>query len=275
MRETYPYKFYKKPVLKSASLLVGWSEDTGDLGLQIIDYLNKELSCQEFCEIEPEEFFPMGGVSVGHDVAHFPESKFYYCPKRNLIIFRSSVPRLEWHKFLNSVLDVVQNCCRLKEIYTIGGMVSSSSHTMPRALMAIANSVQMKKILGSYDLASDVNYETPPGQRPTMNSYLLWVAKRRNILGASLWVPIPFYLMGVQDPAACKTIINFLNLQLNLGIDFTGLNEEIAQQNKKIAEIIKRYPEIANYINQLESNLSLNEEESNKLADVIENYLKR
>jgi proteasome assembly chaperone (PAC2) family protein len=254
---------------------VGWSEDAGCLGSKIIDYLNKELDCQEFCEIEPEEFFPMGGVSVERDVAHFPESKFYCCPKRNLIVFRSSVPNLEWHKFLSSVLNVVQDCCRLKEIYTIGGMVSTTAHTMPRVLLAIANSVQMKKILSSYDLASDRNYETLPGQRPTMNSYLLWLAKQRNIVGANLWVPVPFYLMQVQDPAASKTIIDFLNLRLDLGIDFTGLDEEVALQDKKIAEVTERFPEIAGYITQLESNLSLTEDESNKLAEVIEDYLKR
>lgn len=273
MTDKTPYNIYGKPELQDTSLVVAWSEDAGHLGAKVVDYLNEELSGQEFCEIEPDSFFPMGGVSVEGDIAQFPEIKFYYCPDRNLVIFKSSIPRSDWYKFLNLVLDIAVNNCRVKEIYTIGGMVSSAAHTTPRTLLAVTNSTRMKTILDQYDLFLYRNHETPPGHRPTLSSYLLWVAMQRNIIGASLWVPVPFYLLATGDFRACRKIIDFLNGRFDLRIDFAKLEEEIARQNKKITQITSRFPELGDFIHRLESNLSLTEEESNRLIEVMAEYL--
>ncbi len=275
MTEKTPYKIYKNPKLQDSSLVVGWSEDAAHLGSKVVEYLISKLSCQEFAEIEPEEFFPMGGVSVENDIAQFPESKFYCCAEKNLVIFSSSVPRTEWYKFLNSILDVAMNSCQVKEIYNIGGMVSLAAHTTPRDMIAMSNSPQMRTLMSQYDLTKDFDYETPPGQRPSLNSFLLWVAKRRNIVGASLWVPIPFYLLATEDPKACKKIVGFLNQRLGLTLDFADLDEEIARHNEKIARVISQFPELADLIHRLESNLSLTEAESNKLVEIMEEHLKK
>jgi predicted ATP-grasp superfamily ATP-dependent carboligase len=275
LREKYPFKIYGEPRLQSSSLIVGWSEDASKLGAKVIDYLNKNLGSKEFGEIEPEEFFPLGGVTVEDDVAQFPESKFYCCPEKNLVIFKSNSPRSEWHRFLNSVLYVAEEYCHVREIYTIGGMISLSAHTSPRELLVVSNSPRMKKGLSLYDVARDMNYETPPGQRPTVSSFLLWVAQNRNIAAASLWVPIPFYLVAIEDLAACRKIVDFFNRRFELGIDLKDLDEAIERQNEKIARVRFSFPEVDNYIRNLESNLALTQEESEKLVKEIEEYLKR
>ena len=154
-------------------MVVGWSEDAGKLGQKAIHYLNSKLGGREFGEIELADFFPLGGVSIEGDIAQFPESKFYCCQEKNLVIFKSNPPRSEWYKFLNSVLDVAEHYCHIKELYTIGGMVSLSPHTARRELLAIVNSPEMKKALSHYDLAMDMDYETRRGQRPTLSSFLL------------------------------------------------------------------------------------------------------
>ncbi len=275
MSEKYPFKIYRKPKLESSSLVIGWSEDAGKLGPKVVDYLNKKLGGKEFGEIEAEHFFPLEGVSVGDDIAQFPESKFYYCQQKNLVIFKSDSPRFEWYRFLNSVLDVAEHYCHVKELYTIGSMISPSAHTAPRELLAVANSPEMKKVLSQYDLAGDLDYETPPGQRPTLSSFLQWVARRRNIAGASLWVPIPFYLISTEDPRAWRKTVEFFDKRFGLGLDFTDLDEEVARQNEKIAQVRIRFPEIDNYIQKLESNLSLTQEENEKLVQEIEGFLRK
>jgi hypothetical protein len=133
----------------------------------------------------------------------------------------------------------------------------------------------MKNELGQYDLARGMDYETPPGQRPTLSSFLLWVAKNRDIPGASLWVPVPFYLVATEDAAACRKVVDFFDKRLALGIDLSDLDEAVARQNEKLAQIRFGFPEVDSYIRNLESNVALSQEDSEKLAKEIEEYLKR
>ena len=262
-------KIYRQVGFQSSSLVVGWSRDAGQLGPKVTDYLNRQLDAQELAEIEPTDFFPLGGVSIEDDVAQFPESKFYCCQQRNLVIFKGDPPRAEWYKFLNSVLDIAEHCCHVEELYTIGGMVSFSAHTAPRELLAVANSPEVKKTLSRYDIVTDMDYETSPGQRPTISSFLLWVAQRRNIAGASLWVPIPFYLVAIEDPEAWRRSLEFLDTRFGLGIDFTELDEDISRQKEKIAQARINSPEVDDYIRKLESNIGLTRRESQKLVTEI------
>jgi len=268
------FRFNRQPGLQSPSLIVGWSRDAGQLGPRVIDYLNEKLSGQEFGEIQPVDFFPLGGVEIEENVAQFPKSKFYACEHYDLMIFKSDAPRSEWYRFLNSALDVAEHRCRIQEVYTIGGMVTLAPHTTPRQLLATANSLEMKKLLSHYGLARDIDYDSPPGQRPTLNSFLLWTAKRRNVEGANLWVPIPFYLVASEDPTAWKTVLEFLDKRFDLALDFHEVDEEIKDQNERLAQARIRFPEIDGYIRKLESSLRLSDEESEKLVREIEKFLK-
>ena len=273
MSQEYPFRIYAKPEFQSLSLIVGWAEDAGKLGSKVVDYLNKKLEAQEFAEIEPIDFFSLGGVLVEDDIAQFPESKFHYCQPYSLVILKTGSPRSEWFRFLNLIFDVVEQRCHVKELYTVGGMVFFGAHTAPRELFALANSPEMKEVLSQYNLARDMDYQSPPGQRPTLSSFLLWVAKKRNIAGASLWVPIPFYLVALEDPQAWKKTLEFLDRKFDLRIDFTDIDEEIKRQDEKMAQLRIRSPEIDDYIRRLESNLGLTEEESERLVKAIEESL--
>jgi len=274
LSQGYPIKIYRESDLSQSSLVLGWSEDAGNLGRKVTDYLNLKLKGQEFAEIEPEDFFPLGGVAIKGNLAQFPESKFYACQEYELVVFQNGSPGAEWYKFLNSVLDVAEHHCRVKELYILGAMVSFNAHTAPRQLLAVVNSAEMKEVLSQYDLAIDMDYQTPPGGRPTLNSFLLWLAKGRSIPGVSLWVPIPFYLAAMEDAQAQKKVLSFLNERLDLKIDFSDLDQEIREQNEQLARARSRFPQIDDYINRLESNLMLSEEENGELIKKIEDFLR-
>jgi len=269
-----PLKFSWQPELQGSALVVGWSVDASGLGTRVTNYLNRKLGGQSLCEIEPVEFFPLGGVAIADDMVQFPESKFYACPKNDLVIFRSDPPSYEWYKFLNLILDTAERYCRVKELHTIGGMVSLSAHTAPRELLGTFNSPELKEALSPYNLIEGLDYETPPGQRPTLNSFLLWAAKRRNIPGVNLWVPVPFYLVAVDDPKARRRVLEVFNQRFDLGIDLSDLDEEIRQQNQAIAEVRSSSPDIDESIKRLESNLRLSEEESQRLVKEIEKFFR-
>lgn len=274
MTERYPFKVLRKPKFQSSSLVVGWNEDAGQLGSGVIDYLTGELGGEKFGEIEPEDFFSLGGIRVEGDVAQFPESNFYSCHENNLVIFRSTPPSFEWYKFLNSILDVAEHYCGAKELYAIGGMVTLAAHTTPRTLLATSSSQEVKESLEQYNLVRDMDYQTPPGQRPTLNSFLLWLAGRRNIAGVSLWVPIPFYLVTSEDPKAQKKVLQFFDERLGLNVNFSDIDHEIQKQSEKLAQARLRLPEVDDYILRLESNLSLSQEENERLTREVDEFLR-
>jgi predicted ATP-grasp superfamily ATP-dependent carboligase len=88
-------------------------------------------------------------------------------------------------------------------------------------------------------------------------------------------VPIPFYLAAMEDVQAHKKVLSFLNERFNLKIDFSDLDQEIREQNEKLAIARSRFPQIDDYINRLESNLMLSEEENAELIKKIEDFLSK
>lgn len=273
MSDKRALRIYGAPELNCPTMVVGWGEDVGGLGSGVTDYLIKKLGCQAFGEIEPEGFFPLSGVSVENDVARFPESVIYFCAEKNLVVFKSNSPRSDWYRFLNSTLDIGEHYYQTKEVYTIGGMVYIGAHTSPRHLVAVANSPEMREALAQSDLAMDINYETPLGQRPTLNAFLLWIARMRDLAGASLWVPVPFYLGSAPDPKAWRKIVGFLDDRLNLELDFRDLDEEVLRHDAKMAQLRSRSADVDTCIHRLESNIALSDAENEKLVSKVQEFL--
>jgi proteasome assembly chaperone (PAC2) family protein len=274
LSEGKSFKLFARPKFDSSSLIVVWNQDVGRLGPKVADYLTGQLNGRELGEISPEGFFSLSGIAVEGDIAQFPESKFYRCQNEDFVIFRSDIPRFDWYRFINLVLDIAEKYFKVKQIYTVGGMVLPSAHTTPRTLLSVVNSTGMKNILGNYDIVDNMDYETREDQRPTFSSYLLWAAKMRDIPGACLWVPVPFYLMTVEDPQACKKVLEFFNRHLELNISFADIDGEVAEQNQKIALARGRFPDLDGYISKLESNLGLTADEGEKLVKEIDELLR-
>jgi proteasome assembly chaperone (PAC2) family protein len=266
-----PLSMRRRP--KGLSLVVGWSVDAARLGTRVIDYLNHRLTGENSGEIDPVEFFPLGGVSIADDVIQFPESRFYRYPGKGLLILRSDPPVDEWYRFLTQVLDTAATYGEIKEIYTIGGMVSLSAHTTPVELMATFNLPQFKNDLSRYAVNREMDYETPPGQRPTLSSFLLWAARARGIPGASLWVPVPFYLVPVGDPRAEKLVLNFLKERFTLDLDLGDADARIRRQGEMIGRLRQEYPDVNEAIQRLEANQQLPPDQSQGLVKEIERLL--
>lgn len=267
-------KFSSKPKMRNPTLVVGWEADAARLGSNVTDYLVKKLDARSFCEIDPVEFFPLNGVAVESDVVQFPQSTFYASVEHDLIIFQSTIPRYEWFRFFNLIIDLAQQYCRVKEMYTIGGMITLAAHTVPRESWATFNSLPIKKALSSFQLSRELDFETPPGGRPTLNSFLLWAAKTRDLPGANIWVPVPFYLITVHDAEANKKVLKFLDSRLSLELDFTDLEASIKQENEKLGRLRQSSAEMDGYFSKLEGNLRLSEEEHEILVKAVEDCLK-
>jgi uncharacterized coiled-coil protein SlyX len=136
--------------------------------------------------------------------------------------------------------------------------------------MAICNSIDIKDSLTASGLRSDLYYETPPDQRPTISAYLLWVAKSRSIMGANIMVPVPFYLATLEDLKAQQRVLDFLNQRFTLGCDLSELDEQIARQNDLIAGVRRSIPEVDTAISRLEDNLRISDEQIQQLLREME-----
>jgi hypothetical protein len=77
----------------------------------------------------------------------------------------------------------------------------------------------------------------------------------------------------MEDAQAQKKVLSFLNERLGLRIDFCDLDQEIRRQNEQLALARSRFPQIDDYINRLESNLMLSQEENGELIKKIEEFL--
>lgn len=265
-----PVEIYWQPEFENASLVVGWQDDAGKLGPKVIDYLNKHIKGKSFCEIEPAEFFSLGGVAIDNNIAQFPVSRFHTGTKKDLVTVESPQPPHEQYRFLNSVLDVAAHYCKVKELYTVSGTISLIAHTTPRRLLAVFNQPEFQRKLRGYEL-EDMTWEGPPA----INSFLLWLAQRRDIPGVSLWPEVAFYLAATEDLKAAKVALSFFDRRFNLGLDFTRLDSEIKEQNEKLALLRRQDPEIDKYIRTLEVGLSLNEEEQLILARGVTEFLEK
>lgn len=263
------------PELEQSSLIVGLTEDSGRVGPAVLDHLVTSLGCREMGGIEPTGFFSLDGVSVQDDIARFPQSRFYCCPERNLVLFKSTPPAASWYEFLTTVIDVAVQRCHVTEVYVVAGMIYLGPHTVPREVMAISNCQEMKQLLSRYHLARDFDYQTAPGQRPSLRAYLLWVAKRRNIPAASLWVPTPFYLAAPGDPRAWRKVLEFLDVRFALGLDFEPVDQQIAEQTLRIAKLRNSLPEVDAYLRRMENFLGLSEEEAEKLVTEMADFLRK
>ena len=112
-------------------------------------------------------------------------------------------------------------------------MLSLNMHTVPRQLLGTFSSIDAKADLSGYDLDVNSSFETPPGQKPALNSYLLWVARRRGLPGMAIWIPVPFYLMSVHDLKAKKRVTESLNARFRFNFDFHEIDEAIRFRIRK------------------------------------------
>ena len=265
------FETYRTPRLQNPSLIIGWqTRDIGGIGSRVARFLNEKLGGMEVAEIKPLGFFPLGGAVFKDDLLQVPASKFWACQKNDLLIFKSSEPKYEWHKFLKAVVDFAEERCQAKEIYTISGTIASIAHTSPRRVLTVFNQSEFREELQDYGL-EDMTWEGPPA----ISTYLLWVAQRKGIPGMSLWPEVPFYLAATEDSEAIRQTLSFLDKRFNLALDLGEFDLEVKRQNEKLARLREESPEVNKSIATLERGLSLDESEQVKLAEKVSELFKR
>ncbi len=245
-------------------MIICWDEDAGRIGPEVARYLNEQFNAIPVGDICPIDFFTLAGVAIENDVARLSRTRLYYAEQKNLLILQSASPQFQHYKFFTAVLDLAEHYCRIKGLFTVNGFVASVPHVAERRILVVFNNEDFQKQFRSYSL-QNMDYEG----FPAISSYLLWMAKERNISAVSLWPEIPFYVSSNKDPQAVKAVVNLFNDRFQLDFDFDELNEQVELQNTKIEHLREENSEIDESLRNLESGLSLNEAEQINLANAV------
>jgi len=260
------------PDLNRPAMIIGWRGDAGNAGEQVIAYVNESLATKPLAEIEPVEFFQLSSVEVSGDLARLPNCRFNYSETAPVITLLSDVPSFEAHLFLKNILDVAARYV-VSHIVALGALPTMASHNTPSQLLANFSTPLLKDWLSGENINADVDYASPPGQKPPISTYLTWEARQRGIEAVSLWLPVPFYLAPLSDAGGVYKILSVLRHKLALQIDTAAASESARMQRERLAALRGSTADIEKYLNMLESNLSLTEYEAGALAAAVRQAL--
>jgi len=263
------FRFSAQPRLEKPSLVVGWVNDTGDVGRGVADFLAGATGGHSFCQIEPTSFFAVGGVTIESNIAEFPQSRFFYDERNNVLVLRSDEPQSSKYEFLSAVLDLAEHY-KAECLYLVNGIASMIAHTAPRRVFGVFSDPETRERLKWYVPVGMSWQGTPP-----TSTYLVWLAKERGIPAASLWIEVPFYLAGGPDAQAVKTAASLLEQIIGWDYGVSDLDLRVIEQEEALAELRQEDPEVDAGIQALEQQETLNSEEQAELIEAVQGALKR
>ncbi|HON91953.1 MAG TPA: PAC2 family protein [Sedimentisphaerales bacterium] len=263
------FRFTSQPRLEKPSLIVGWMKDVGDVSRGVADFLAHAAGGRSFCQIEPTDFFAVGGVTVESNIATFPQSRFFHDDHSKLLLLRSDEPQSRRYEFLSAVLDLAE-CFKVESVYTVNGIASMIPHTFDRRVFGVFNSVEVQRKL---------KWHLPIGLRwqgtPHMSTYLLWLAGRRGLQAAGLWLEVPFYLSDRQDAQAIRSAVLLLSRILGWHYETEELDQRVKEQEEMLANLRQEDIEIDARIQRLEQGESLESHEQVELIEAIRGAFRR
>lgn len=262
------FRFTSRPRLEKPSLIVGWMKDIGDVSRGVADFLVGAAGDRSFCQIEPTDFFSVGGVTIESNIAQFPQSRFFYDGRNNILLLRSDEPQSRKYEFLNAVLDLAEHY-KAETLYTVDGIASMIAHTAPRRMFGVFNDRDIQKKLRWY-VPMGLSWQGAPHT----STYLLWLAKQRHLPAAGLWVEVPFYLAAYRDAQAVQTAASLLGHIVGWDYDADELDRRVAEQEERLAHLRQEDLEIDSRIEALELGETLDSDEQAELMEAIQGALR-
>ncbi len=250
-------------------MIVGWAKDIGAVSRGVVDFLAEAPGARRFGEIKPVGFFPIGGVTIEGDVAHFAQSRLTSNEQNNLVILRSDEPQAHKYEFLNAVLDLAEDYNGAEALYTINGIGSMIPHTATRRVFMVSNDPVLQRELRRF-VPAGLAWQGPPH----ISTYLLWLAKDRHLPGVGFWVEVPFYLAESEDFQAIRTAVALLAGIFGWDYDLDDLDRRVAEQDETLAQLREEDPEIDAKIRILEQGETLDRDDQRELVEAVQGALK-
>jgi predicted ATP-grasp superfamily ATP-dependent carboligase len=247
----------------------GWN-DAGVAASTALGFVADSLGAETFASIDPEEFYdfqvsrPMvqldddNGRRIRWPSVEFQAVRMPGSP-HDLILLRGHEPNMRWRTFTREILELTETL-GVEMLITVGALLADVPHTRPVHVMGSTGDPDLAKELS---LPSS-HYEGPTGILGVLSDAALGSA----IPAVSLWAALPHYVQA-PNPRAALALVERLSSLLSLPLDISALAEETAQFDATMADIVSDDPELAGYVERLESQADDHDpDEEPSLADL-------
>ena len=235
-----------------------------------IDGLDDEL----VAIIDPDDFFDFQvrrpTVSLGPAGVRsitWPRNEVYalHAPERDLVVVVGEEPHYRWRVFTEELVEALASL-GVSQAVTLGSFIGQVAHTLPVPLVASAT---RPEALHTHRLHPS-GYEGPTGIVGVLNSAL----GGEGIEVISVWAAVPHYLSNQEYPPAAEALVLKASELLGVSVDIGDLVMASRQFLDTVNEAIEGNEELLHYVEQLEQEAEIEAEESFRLVEEIEDFLR-
>ena len=231
--------------LKNPILVAAWP-GMGNVALKAANYLQEELSAQEYGVIEPEDFFTLSTIFIHNGLIEkvkLPISKFYYWKnekgRNDLLIFTSESQPISGKeiRFSNLILEVAKKE-GVEKIITFAAMSRSIDHHAKPSVWGTATSPELLDQLKKLNL--NILNE---GYIGGLNGVFLGIAKESDFDGICLLGEIPSYATHIENPRASLAVLEVFTKITEISLDLSKLSALAEYMEKEIDHYLLQFKE--------------------------------
>jgi proteasome assembly chaperone (PAC2) family protein len=244
----------RNPILIAA--FAGWP-DAAEVASGTARFLSRKLRARRFAEIDPEELYVFTEtrpttliLAPGQRALEWPANEFFYwrnpSGERDLVILQGREPNLNWHVYVEMILDL-SGRLGVSQVIALGGTYDAVSHRGQVSLSGHATSPELREQLDRFGITASA-YEGPS----SVQSALLEACRERDIQAASLWGHAPHYVRAAPNPKVSHAMLRVLKAILDVDIDVTELEVAGEALEAKVDAAMMENPELRDYVEQLD-----------------------
>jgi len=252
-------KIQELPSLRSPIMIAafaGWP-DAAEVASGTARFLSRKLRARRFAEIDPEEFYVFTEtrpstliLAPGQRALEWPANELFYwrnpTGERDLVILQGREPNLNWHAYVEILLDLATTL-EVAQVIALGGTYDAVSHRGQVSLSGHATSPELRERLDEFGITAS-SYEGPS----SVQTALLEACRERNLAAASLWGHAPHYVRAAPNPKVSHAMLRVLRTILGLEIDLTELEVAGEALEAKVDAAMIENPELRDYVEQLD-----------------------
>jgi hypothetical protein len=250
-------QFEHTPNLRQPYLLLtfdGWS-NAADVATAAGKILVEQLQASRFAAIDPEEFYSFTDqrpqaryADNGQREILWPANEFFVSHQPELehdvIIGVGIEPHLKWRTFTNLMVEFIKRC-EVYQTITLGALWADVLYSAPVPFSGSATDPGLAERLG---VGGGSRYEGPTGMVGVLHDIL----RRHNMVSASLWANMPYYVSATPNPKGILALGRRGMEIIGLPALFTDLETEAQDFDARVAEAIATDPKVSAHVRDLE-----------------------
>jgi proteasome assembly chaperone (PAC2) family protein len=250
-----PLSFMTVPTLNRPILVLafaGWN-DAGGSATFTTKFLSQRLGAHKFASLDPETFYnfveqrPQVRVRHGEREILWPANEFSYVRDAGLvqdvIIGMGVEPHLRWRAYVDSILQVVQQC-QVELVVTLGALLADVAYSRPVRLTGSASDPALAQRLH----LSTSRYEGPTGIISALND----ACKRQGLPAISIWANVPHYIPASPNIKAALVLVRRVFTLLDFSADLSDLESAASDFDRRVANMLASDAKVAEYVRRLE-----------------------